>query len=90
MKIKCITAGNIDHGQNPYEKTNSIFDANNIEECQKIVEEYIEDNDLGGGNWIGGFVYEQDNLIAVISYNGRVWESGSKYFEEFKNLLGGN
>ena len=33
---------------------------------------YIEDYDIGSGNWIGGQVYDDDgNLIGQIHYNGR-------------------
>ncbi len=38
---------------------------------------YIAEHDLGGGNWTGGDVTDDDgNLVAHVSYNGRVWEPG--------------
>ena len=35
-------------------------------------------NDLGGGNWTGGRVVDDEGKdVARISYNGRVWEPGN-------------
>ena len=37
---------------------------------------FIIDGELGGGNWNGGEVYnENGQTIAYVSYNGRVWEA---------------
>ena len=35
---------------------------------------YIEQYDLGGGNWSGGQMFEAGRQVARVSYNGRVWE----------------
>jgi hypothetical protein len=35
--------------------------------------EFIVRNDLGGGNWIGGKVFDGKKHVANISFNGRVW-----------------
>jgi hypothetical protein len=53
---------------------------NTIEECQKAVRNYIMENDFGSGNWTGGKVYKDGEQIGYISYNGRYWEKGSKYY----------
>jgi len=34
----------------------------------------IEQDDLGGGNWTGGQLFEAGRQVARVSYNGRVWE----------------
>ena len=34
----------------------------------------IEQDDLGGGNWSGGQIFEAGRQVARVSYNGRVWE----------------
>lgn len=34
---------------------------------------YIQRNELGGGNWTGGAIYEDGKQVAHVSYNGRVW-----------------
>ena len=39
------------------------------------VRKFIEQNDFGSSDFIGGEVYDSstDKLIAKISYNGRIW-----------------
>jgi hypothetical protein len=49
-----------------------------IEDAQSKVRKYIDDNDLGGGNWTGGDVYKDGKKIGRISYNGRWWSEESK------------
>lgn len=44
-----------------------------IEEAKKVVGEFINDNDLGAGNFIGAQIYQNNQPIAYISYNLRVW-----------------
>ena len=49
--------------------------------CQKFIKEFR----LGGSNWIGGRVIdEQNNFVARISYNGRVW--GNEEWEELNEI----
>lgn len=76
--------GNPDHGESPYRTVaaRGFGIAESIEECQQIVRGYIEENDLGGGNWTGGAVYEDGEQIGYISYNGRYWPKGSEYYTE--------
>ena len=76
--VLLTTCGNPDRGQNPYETLwgvpTQIVRAASIEECQDIVIDYIDEYDLGGGNWAGGEVYDGlGNVIGNISYNGRYW-----------------
>ena len=43
--------------------------------ASKVCLNFIEKFDLGGGNWTGGQIGDIDgNIIARVSYNGRVWE----------------
>ena len=76
--VRLASCGNPDTGQNPYESfgeaaEEKVYTAS-IEECQERVMEYIEEYNLGAGNWAGGEVYDGlDNLIGNISYNGRFW-----------------
>jgi hypothetical protein len=44
-----------------------------IEEAKKVVSEFINDNDLGAGNFIGAQIYQNNQPVAYISYNLRVW-----------------
>lgn len=81
------SCGNIDHGQNPYETMSPTrgYQANTIEECQQAVRDYIEKWDLGGGNWVGGNVYNDSNeYVGNISYNGRFWDKDTEYGMEIQ------
>ena len=79
MKYKVILSahGNIDHGENPYKPLfpEKEVQADSIEECQKIVRNFIDETDIGGGNWTGGKVYDlrTGEKVGYISYNGRFW-----------------
>lgn len=43
-------------------------------EASKVAKQFIRAYDLGFGNWVGGQVYDdQGEMIARVSYNGRVW-----------------
>jgi hypothetical protein len=86
--------GNIDHNQNPYgllqNTSKGVHLCNTLEGCVEACQKYIADHDLGGGNWDGGQVYENNVQIAYISYNGRIWKRGDKYFSEKNQDLGTN
>lgn len=75
--VELTAHGNIDHGENPYEALAGVEQttrsADTIEELQKIVRDYIEEHNLGGGQWTGGKVTENGKEIGRISYNGRYW-----------------
>ena len=45
-----------------------------VEEARRVVREFIEENDLGSGNWPNGGVYKNGKKIGYISYNGRFWD----------------
>ena len=38
-----------------------------------ICRDYIERNQLDNSHWRGGQVYNGDNMVAEVSYNGTVW-----------------
>lgn len=81
------SCGNIDIGQNPYEDISPTRThwADSIEKCQKAVRDYIEKWNLGGSNWIGGNVYNNNGeYVGNISYNGRFWDKDHKYGKEIK------
>ena len=87
--VTLSACGNPDHKENPYSNVvngiaveKDIAVADSIEECQRLVRNYIEDNCLGAGNWTGGRVFENGVRVGYISYNGRYWEKGSKYYLE--------
>lgn len=58
-----------------------VAEVNSFEEASKVVRDYIEQNNLGMSEFSGGDVFDMSgNLVAQISYNGRIWEPGSKWF----------
>ena len=44
-----------------------------LDRASLVCTEYIEEFNLGAGNWTGGDVYRGEQKIARISYNGRIW-----------------
>lgn len=82
--------GNVDFNQNPTDllpnTSAKIALCETLDDCRQECINYINDNDLGGGNWNGGYVYNNGIQVAYISYNCRVWMRGEKYFLENKNL----
>lgn len=72
--------GNPDHGQNPdrplYGVPGVTVRVSSLREASRKAREYIEQHDLGGGNWAGGDVLDESGqVVARVSYNGRVWQS---------------
>ena len=57
-----------------------------IDEAKLKVREFIDQHNLGSGNWSGGQIYKDGKPIAHISFNGRVWEGevGNTDYKEFK------
>jgi hypothetical protein len=48
-----------------------------LAEASAVCREYLDEHDLGGGNWSGGLVTdEHGTALAEISYNGRIWPEG--------------
>lgn len=95
LVVVCSAVGNPDFGQNPYAPfaPTQIVPVTTLREAQSVVNNYINDYDLGGGNWTGGQVFHPTKgQIAIISYNGRVWhlpESKNDYHgaEYSKDML---
>ena len=77
MKVTLASCGNPDHFQNPYEpmwgcESDSKITVNSLEEASAKCRKFIDRNFLGGGNWAGGDVFENNKIIARIAYNGRI------------------
>jgi hypothetical protein len=75
--------GNPDHGQDPERPLWGVptkrVKVNSLKEAAQLVEAYIAEFNLGGGNWVGGQVFSGDNKteqVAKITYNGRAWLPG--------------
>jgi len=80
FKVRLASAGNPDMGQDPRRRKygaepNRTDTVMTLREAAARCREFIELNDLGGGNWAGGQVHDGMNQeVAYVSYNGRVWE----------------
>ncbi len=86
MKLLLESAGNPDYGQDPAQpfpgcEKAAVVEVKSLKEASDRCNQFIEMNELGGGNWTGGQVYEGDKLIAEISYNGRAWTPGPEKSE---------
>ena len=83
-KVELNSCGNPDHGENPYKQIEGALavmaHVDSIEEAQQAVRDYIDEHDLGSGNWAGGSVWTEENeYIGRISYNGRFWDKDHEY-----------
>jgi len=86
LKLRLESCGNPDYGQDPERRlmgvTGSFVVVDTLEEAQVKCRAFIDDNELGSGNWAGGLVFANDHPIAYVSYNGRLWTGET---ERFKN-----
>jgi hypothetical protein len=78
--VELSSCGNPDFGQDPDQPLWGCPDARDIPvatlgEASTLCRQYIRDHELGCGNWSGGRVKVNGELLAYISYNGRVWAS---------------
>lgn len=86
MKLILSSTGNPDHGQNPFLPVFGCEDnytavVSSFTDATKQCREFIQRNNLGGGNWSGGDLYDDSgNLIARVAYNGTIIEKDSPYF----------
>lgn len=54
-----------------------------LQEAADACVQYIEEYDLGMGNWVGGQVYHPTKgFIATVSYNGRLWKGDLNDFKK--------
>lgn len=49
--------------------------------ASKVCRRFINEHDLGAGNWTGGDVIDGGALVARVSYDGRVWDTKNKEIE---------
>ncbi len=79
MKVKLESKSNMDFDSSALEGVLNIeaywVVVETIEEAKIVCDAFIEKNELGGGNWTGGdIVDENDKLIGSVSYNGKFWK----------------
>ena len=85
MEVILASCGNPDHFQDPDQpmwgcEDNRKVKVDSLEEASRLCVEFISNNDLGGGNWAGGQVLKNDQVIARIGYNGKIFLPDDKYF----------
>ena len=85
MEVILASCGNPDHFQDPYQpmwgcEDNCKIQVESIEKASKICVEFVRKNALGGGNWAGGQVLDNKEIIALIGHNGKISLPGDKYF----------
>ena len=96
-RVLLANRGNPDHGQDPDAPVygtpaDHFISADSLEQAAVKVREYIDENDLGGGNWVGGDVFLRGQRQGRISYNGRFWPQDHEYAKpcvEFANAMSG-
>ena len=70
--------GNPDFRQFSDVSPRQIVPVSSLKEARTKCLEYIEEWDLGFGNWGGGQVKVGKKKVAYVSYNGRVWDPTEK------------
>lgn len=64
----------IRENERPY--GNCFYEVNNLISAKILCLEFIKYFDLSASNWTGGIVLNEENeFIAIISYNGKVWNN---------------
>jgi len=58
-----------------------VAEVNSFEEASRAVRDFIDVNDLGASEFSGGDVFDMTGKkVANISYNGRIWLPGDRWF----------
>lgn len=56
------------------------IEVDSLEEASRVIRNYIDTSKKGSTAWYmhdqNGFVYDNNELVAHISYNGRIWPEG--------------
>jgi len=93
-RVRLASVGNPDYRQDPDRSLSGVPDqwvgVDGPAMAAMVCRTYIEEHELGGGNWAGGIVidcrgrkgdaYSTFPKVARISYNGRIWNmDGSEY-----------
>jgi hypothetical protein len=79
IKVHLEAVPNIDYDKSDWRGVvqipKQIQSANTLEEIKIITRKFIDENDLGGGNFVNADVYENNQKIGYISYNGKFWSN---------------
>jgi len=75
FRLKLASAPNPDYAEWFSPAPTRYITVQSLKEASRKCREYIDDFNLGSGNWVGGQVSQNRKRIARISYNGRIWKS---------------
>jgi len=69
------SCGNPDFGQDPSQPMSPTEDiaVDTLRQAAQVARAYIVRHNLGGGNFPTPNVFKGDQVVARISYNGRIW-----------------
>lgn len=92
--VNLAAVPNMDFGPSSHEGTVGVrprrVPVGSIEQAVEVVQGFIRSHELGGGNFVGGQVYDRKGkMVARIAYNGRVFRPGDAYFNESAGFGGG-
>ena len=73
--MRLSSCGNPDHGQFPPVSNPETVRGATLKEMAAHCARYIEDWNLGGGNWVDPIVKLDGKKVGRFSYNGRLWAS---------------
>ncbi len=74
FRLKLASVPNPEHDEWFSPAPRRYITVNSLKEASRKCREYIEEFNLGSGNWAGGLVLQNRKQIARISYNGRIWK----------------
>lgn len=69
------SCGNPDHRQYGPISNPETVQTDTIAEAVQACRRYIEEWDLGGGNWPKTIIKYKGKRVAEVSYNGRLWDT---------------
>ena len=76
-RITLRSVGNPDFGQEPYQPMSPAEEimVDTLQQAAEAARAYIVHHDLGSGNFPSPRVFVDNQIVARISYNGRIWLS---------------
>jgi hypothetical protein len=80
MRVSLKSVGNPDYRQDPDKPLYGVdfegwIDCSSKEDASIKCQDYINRNELGGGNWAGGEIIEDNGVvIGKVAYNGRIFD----------------
>jgi hypothetical protein len=96
-KVFLANRGNISYGQDPNKSIYGTQSDFHIEiehpiDAPTVVRQYIVNFDLGASSFVGGqIINENEEMVGYVSYNGRLWDKTSEYFNSnqkiYNNLI---